>query len=89
MPEQKVVRTKTIPGQEIGSRIALKDAAQLPPGSWVSTRTGTLYEAEEGGSLVAVVHEDELEFVLVGEPGRTPYPQMRQRAREHGIEPQF
>lgn len=74
---------------EIGSRISLKDASELPEGAWVGTQTGHLYEAEDGQSLTAVVCDDRQEFVLVGTPGRTPFPQMRQRAREYGIEPKF
>lgn len=74
---------------EIGARISIKDAAELPEGSWVSTQNGLLYEAEDAQSLVAVVSEEQQEFVLVGTPGRTPFPQMRQRAREYGIEPHF
>ena len=82
---------------EIGARISLKDASQLPKkdasqlpeGAWVGLETGHLYEAEDGQSLTAVVCDDRQEFVLVGTPGRTTFPQMRQRAREYGIEPKF
>lgn len=74
---------------DFGSRIALKDASRLPQGCWVSIQTGILYEAKDGHSLAAVVSAEPQEFLLVGTPDRTPYPQMRQRAREHGVEPQF
>ncbi len=74
---------------EIGARISLRNAAELPQGAWVNARTGYLYEAEDGESLTSVVSEDQQEFVLVGTPGKTPFPVMRQRAREHGIQPEF
>jgi hypothetical protein len=74
---------------DIGCRIALKDASQLPQECWVSIQTGTLYRAREGHSLTAVVSAEPQEFLLAGTPDKTPYPQMRQRAREHGVEPQL
>ncbi len=86
--EQKVHR-KGPASDEIGARISLRDAAELPEGAWVCTNTGLLYEAEDSQSLVAVVSDEHQEFILVGTPGKTAYPQMRQRAREHGVEPKF
>ncbi len=86
--EQKSHRKGPGP-DEIGARISLRDAAELPEGAWVSVRTGHLYEAEDGQSLTTVMAEDQQEFILVGTPGKTAFPTMRQRAREHGVEPKF
>ena len=47
--EQKVHR-KGPASDEIGARISLRDAAELPEGAWVCTNTGLLYEAEDAQS---------------------------------------
>lgn len=77
------------PTLEIGSRISLTDAAQLPDGAWVSFEDGLLYEAQSGHSLTSVLSRQPVEYIKVGEPEQTPFTQMRTRAREADIQPQF
>jgi hypothetical protein len=73
---------------DLRSRTGLQDASPLPQGCWVSIQAGILCEAKHGRPLAAVVSAVPQESLVVG-TDRTPCPQMRQRVREHGAEPQF
>ena len=73
----------------VGEKISLQDATQLPAGCWVSVQNGLLIESQPNESITAIISQKPQEFVLVGDPGRTPYNTMRQRARQANVEPVF
>lgn len=60
---------------DFGSRVGLKE-------------TGIPCEAQDGQSLAASFPRSR-KSPLVRTPDRTPCPQMHQRARDRGVEPQF
>ena len=70
-------------------KVKLDNAANLPPGTWVSRRDGRLYRSTEHGSLVEVRSKELEEFELLSEDPYEPDEQARVMATRANIRPNF
>ena len=83
--QQRQARIERIHSQ----KVKLDNAANLPPGTWVSRRDGRLYRSAERGSLVEVRSKELEEFELLSEDPYEPDEHARVMATRANIRPNF